>query len=70
MSGDRGGPPAVAGSPAPVAAATLHSALAVPAMIAEAGARASRRFLEFFAAGIENDNTRMAYYRAVSSFFA
>jgi hypothetical protein len=30
----------------------------------------SRRFLEFFAASIENDNTRMAYYRAVCSFFA
>jgi hypothetical protein len=29
-----------------------------------------RRFLDFFAASIENDNTRMAYYRAVCSFFA
>ena len=42
----------------------------VPAMIAEAGDRAARRFLEFFAASIENDNTRMAYYRAACSFFA
>jgi hypothetical protein len=32
-------------------------------MIADAGDRASRRFLEFFAASIENDNTRMVYYR-------
>ena len=39
-------------------------------MIAEAGDRAARRFLDFFAASIENDNTRMAYYRAVCSFFA
>ena len=39
-------------------------------MIAEAGDRAARRFLDFFAAGIENDNTRMAYYRAACSFFA
>ena len=39
-------------------------------MIADAGDRASRRFLDFFAASIENDNTRMAYYRAVCSFFA
>ena len=34
------------------------------------GDHASRRFLDFFAASIENDNTRMAYYRAVCSFFA
>jgi site-specific recombinase XerD len=33
-------------------------------------AAAARRFLDFFAASIENDNTRMAYYRAVCSFFA
>jgi site-specific recombinase XerD len=39
-------------------------------MIAEAGDRAARRFLDFFAASIENDNTRIAYYRAVCSFFA
>jgi hypothetical protein len=39
-------------------------------MVANAGNRAAKRFLEFFAAGIENDNSRMAYYRAVSSFFA
>jgi site-specific recombinase XerD len=39
-------------------------------MIADAGDRAARRFLNFFAASIENDNTRMAYYRAVCSFFA
>jgi hypothetical protein len=35
-----------------------------------AGDHASRRFLDFFAASIEKDNTRMAYYRAVCSFFA
>jgi site-specific recombinase XerD len=29
-----------------------------------------RRFLEFFAAQIRNKNTRMAYYRAVCTFFA
>jgi site-specific recombinase XerD len=39
-------------------------------MVATAGERAARRFLEFFAASIENDNTRMAYYRAACSFFA
>jgi integrase len=70
MSGNREQLPVVIGSSALVAAPTVHSSLAVPSMIAEAGSRASRRFLDFFAASIENDNTRMAYYRAVCSFFA
>jgi len=70
VSGDRPGLPAVMEHAAPVTASTLRSALIVPVMIAEAGDRAARRFLDFFAAGIENDNTRMAYYRAACSFFA
>ena len=70
MSGDRSGLPAVMEHGAPVTASTLRSTLVVPAMIAEAGDPAARRFLDFFAASIENDNTRMAYYRAVCSFFA
>ncbi|RYZ81819.1 MAG: hypothetical protein EOP06_22815, partial [Proteobacteria bacterium] len=41
----------------------------VPAHITNQGENASRRFLEFFAAEIENDNTRAAYYRAVCDFF-
>ena len=44
--------------------------MAVPAAIAGAGDTAVRRFLEFFAATIRNKNTRMAYYRAVTDFFA
>jgi site-specific recombinase XerD len=44
--------------------------LAVPAVIADAGDGAARRFIEFFAASIRNRNTRMAYYRAACSFFA
>jgi site-specific recombinase XerD len=55
------------------AARTVGSAagsIAVPAVIAGAGDRAARRFLEFFAATIRNKNTRMAYYRAVCHFFA
>jgi site-specific recombinase XerD len=44
--------------------------LMVPAAIAGAGDTAVRRFLEFFAATIRNKNTRMAYYRAVTDFFA
>jgi site-specific recombinase XerD len=46
------------------------SSIAVPAVIANAGDHAARRFLEFFAAQIRNKNTRMAYYRAASHFFA
>ena len=70
MSGARGRLPAVVKHGAAVSASTLGSALAVPAMVANAGNRAAKRFLDFFAASIENDNTRMAYYRAVCSFFA
>ena len=71
MSGDRGQLPAVADTAPAIRTPTsmLRSTLAVPAMIANAGDRAARRFLEFFAAGIENDNTRLAYYRAVCNFF-
>lgn len=40
----------------------------VPAVIVQAGNRASRRFLEFFTANIRNPNTRQAYYHAVRLF--
>jgi site-specific recombinase XerD len=43
---------------------------ALPALITAAGDRASRRFLEFFAANIRNPNTRQAYGRAVAAFLA
>jgi hypothetical protein len=62
--------PAVVKHWAPVSTATLSSSLIVPAMVADAGDRAARRLLDFFAASIENDNTRMAHDRAASSFFA
>lgn len=54
MSGDRGQLPAVADTAPAIRTPTsmLRSTLAVPAMIANAGDRAARRFLEFFAAGI------------------
>ena len=70
MSEERSGLSALVGHAAPVAASTLTSSLIVPAMVATAGDRAARRFLDFFAASIENDNTRLAYDRAVCSFFA
>jgi site-specific recombinase XerD len=70
VSAERRDLPAIVETAAPVTTSTLHSSLAVPAMIAEAGDHPSRRFLDFFVASIENDNTRMAYYRAVCNFFA
>lgn len=42
----------------------------VPAIIAHAGKKARKRFLEFFTATIRNENTRLAYARAVGQFFA
>ena len=51
-------------------ASTLHTAHVVPVLIAAAGDRASRRFLEFFAANIRNPHTRRAYGRAVAEFLA
>jgi site-specific recombinase XerD len=71
VSGDRHDPPAVVETTSPITTtSTVHVSLAVPAMVAKAGGRAAKRFLEFYATSIENDNTRMAYYRAVCSFFA
>lgn len=57
-------------SPALPAPAKIQATGAViPAIVADAGERATRRFLEFFAATIRNPNTRAAYYRAVVRFF-
>ncbi|SIO67940.1 Site-specific recombinase XerD [Singulisphaera sp. GP187] len=50
-----------------------HSALLlgmVPFPVRQAGEPAARRFVEFFTANIRNPNTRQAYARAVSHFFA
>ena len=69
MSAERRKLPAVVKTAAPARVASLRTALAVPAAIAEAGDHAARRFLEFFAAQIRNKNTRMAYYRVVCNFF-
>lgn len=40
----------------------------VPALIAEAGGDATKRFVEFFTANIRNKNTRAAYAQAVAQF--
>jgi len=42
----------------------------LPALIEAAGARASLRFLEFFAATLRNPHTRRAYGRAIADFLA
>ena len=42
----------------------------MPAIVAAASPRASRRYLEFFAVAIENPNTRAAYFHACRRFFA
>jgi site-specific recombinase XerD len=42
----------------------------LPAIIAQAGDHAARRFIEFFTATIRNGNTRRAYGRAVADFLA
>jgi integrase/recombinase XerD len=42
--------------------------LTIPAIIADAGDNAARRFLEFFTANIRNANTRAAYAQTVSQF--
>ena len=48
--------------------ASSHAARIVPALIAESGKRAPRRFLEFFAANIRNPHTRRACGHAVAAF--
>lgn len=40
----------------------------LPALVAQAGPKAGKRFLEFFTAQIRNENTREAYARAVVRF--
>ena len=42
----------------------------LPAVIADAGEKASKRFIEFVTATIRNANTRQAYARAIGDFFA
>ena len=57
-------------SPSKTLAVATRDGILVPRVIAAAGDKAARRFLEFFAATIRNKNTRMAYYRAAARFFA
>ena len=51
-------------------APTINGGPIVPAIIADAGEKAGKRFIEFFTATIRNKNTREAYARAIGDFFA
>src|ERR1700676_3491545 len=55
---------------APGALVTATDTHVVPALIAAAGDAAGWRYVEFFAANIENPHTRRAYARACGRFFA
>jgi site-specific recombinase XerD len=56
---------------APPAVPTPTGTYIVPALITDAGGeQAAWRYVEFFAANINNDHTRRAYARACSRFFA
>ena len=48
----------------------LHKAesFQVPAIIADVGPEATKRFFEFFTVPIRNKNTRIAYYQAIGQF--
>src|ERR1700730_345634 len=48
----------------------LISSPTLPALVAAAGARASMRLLEFFAANSRNPHPRRAYARAADEFLA
>jgi len=54
---------------APASRQLTSVAWSVPAVITQAGERATRRFIEFFAAEIRNVNTRRAYGRIARHFF-
>jgi integrase/recombinase XerD len=52
-----------------MAIAPTSASQVVPAIVAAAGDKAARRYLEFFAVTIENPNTRQAYFHACRRFF-
>jgi site-specific recombinase XerD len=54
----------------PTAVVASAAAHVVPALIADLGAQAGWRYVEFFTANIRNPHTRRAYARACGRFFA
>jgi site-specific recombinase XerD len=69
MESDRESQALVPAESRPLTSVAGHAGIVVPRVIAAAGEKAARRFLEFFAATIRNKNTRQAYYHAVVRFF-
>src|SRR6202051_2180202 len=63
-------PPAQLPAIIPPGAVAADPVALVPALIADAGDAAGWRYVEFFTANIRNPNTRRAYARACSRFFA
>jgi site-specific recombinase XerD len=66
-------PPESASLPAPLSKPDLikaGTAHVMPVLIADMGEQASWRYIDFFTANIRNPNTRRAYARACSQFFA
>jgi site-specific recombinase XerD len=53
----------------PASTVAFGRSIVVPKLVADAGDKAARRYANFFGS-IENDNTRAAYMRACSHFFA
>src|SRR4051794_17140347 len=49
---------------------SASGAIVIPATIANAGERATLRFLEFFVTSVRNEHTRRAYLHAITHFFA
>ena len=66
-SNDHGQLPAIT---APGTLTTKTDTYIVPTLVADAGDPAAWRYVEFFTANIRNPNTRRAYARACTSFFA
>jgi len=58
------------GAPMSERTLVLHKAesFQVPAIIADVGPEATKRFFEFFTVPIRNKNTRIAYYQAICQF--
>lgn len=48
---------------------SVNAAAALPAIVAAAGAAASKRYFEYFTVTIRNDHTRAGYFRACRVFF-
>jgi len=54
----------------PFTSGHLSPPVTLPAVIADAGEQASKKFIEFFTATIRNKNTRTAYAQAIAQFLA